>query len=279
MSVKPTRGIVSSPHPTASEVGRRVLNSGGTAVDAAIAVAFTLTVVAPSCTGIAGYGGSALIYHAGDRTVHTVDFTSRAPGAASAAMFSVRENANGRFSVAHGANAKGPLAVDIPGVLAGLALIQRRYGTLPLRAVVQPAVEVATVGYPVDALTVQTIHEMLVPNATEFPVILRAFSINGRVPEVGERLTNPQLASVLDRIGRNGPEAFYQGQIAQAIVDTVQRGGGLLTLEDLASYEAVEPAPVRCTYRGLTAYAGPLPVWTHRTADVTGIGADGCSQH
>ena len=130
VSVKPTRGIVSSPHPTASEVGRRVLNSGGTAVDAAIAVAFTLTVVAPSCTGIAGYGGSALIYHAGDRTVHTVDFTSRAPGAGSAAMFSVRENANGRFSVAHGANAKGPLAVDIPGVLAGLALIQRRYGTL-----------------------------------------------------------------------------------------------------------------------------------------------------
>ncbi|HLJ60048.1 MAG TPA: gamma-glutamyltransferase family protein [bacterium] len=253
-------GMVVTPHPVASDAAARVLRAGGMAVDAAVAAGFSLSVVTPASTGIAGYGGSALIYDAQQHALHAVDFDSRAPAAASPDIFPVRESSGGSLWVPGAANVMGAQAVDVPGVLAGLTLMQRRFGTLSLRTVIEPAIESAAEGYPIDEQNVLSIHETLVPNADLFPDVLNLFSVGGRVPEAGELLRNPALARALEAISRDGPELFYRGDIAGAIVKTVQAGGGRLTLDDLASYEAKVVEPLRCTYRGFSIAAAPLPM-------------------
>ena len=124
MSVRLTRGMVTAPHPTATQAGLDILTAGGTAIDAAVAAAFTLAVVTPASTGIAGFGGCLLMYLAEQSRVVALSFMSRAPAAARDDMFVVREDGSGGFTVENEANAFGPLAVDVPGTVAGLTLLQ-----------------------------------------------------------------------------------------------------------------------------------------------------------
>jgi len=259
MAVRVTRGMVTTPHPTAAQAGLEILRAGGTAVDAAVAAAFTLAVVTPASTGIAGYGGCLTMYLADPARVVTLAFSCRAPAAAREDMFAVHEDGHGGFTVDNEANATGPLAVDVPGTVAGLTLAQERFGTLPLADVMQPANAAARHGFAVDAWTVLKITETLVPRASRFPETLRWFSRDGRPPRPGETLANPDLAAVLEVIAQKGAAAFYRGEIAHAIVDTVQRAGGILTLDDLAAYTAQEVAPARASYRGMEAFTPPLP--------------------
>ncbi|MGH2405784.1 MAG: gamma-glutamyltransferase family protein [bacterium] len=252
-------GIVAAPHPTAAEAALEIMKAGGNAIDGAVAAAFTLTVVAPASTSPAGYGGSLLVWLPSRGEPIAVDFTSRAPAAAHEAMFDVQEDGHGGFSVAEAANAFGGRSVDVPGIVAGLTLTQGRYGSLPLRTVMQPAIDAANHGFPVDAWTVQKITETLVPNAERYPHIYRLFSLDGRPPRPGETLTNPDLARTLETIAGDGAEAFYSGEIARAIVETVRLADGILTLDDLARYTPVEIAAVSTHYRGHTIYTPPLP--------------------
>jgi gamma-glutamyltranspeptidase/glutathione hydrolase len=250
--------MVASPHPTASEAGLSVLRAGGNAMDAAIATAFTLCVVTPSSTGVAGYGGCLLAYLAARGDTIAIDFTSTAPGAARPDMYRVVERGAAAFDVPGGENVFGARAVDTPGVVAGLVMAQRS-GRLTLEKVIEPAVAAARDGFPVDEWTIQKINEVVVPHRQRFPETFRLFTVDGEPPRAGDRIGNPELALVLERIGREGSDAFYRGEVARAIVDAVRRDGGLLSLDDLASYRAREHALVSAPYRDTTVHTPGLP--------------------
>ena len=259
MTTRVTLGMVATPHRTASDAGMEILRSGGNAFDAAVAAAFALGVVTPASTGLAGYGGCLIAWLAGRDEPVAVDFTSRAPAAAHDTMFLADEDGRGGFSVRGAANAFGGLAVDIPGVAAGLALVLRRFGTLPLETVMRPAIASARQGFPVDTWTVQKIAETLQPHAERYPEAFRLFSVRGRPPRPGDMMTNPDLARTLEAVARNGAREFYQGELARAIVHAVRADGGILTLEDLASYTPQETAPLSVSFRGHTVWTPPLP--------------------
>jgi len=251
--------MVATRHPAASRAGLEALRAGGTAVDAAVAAAFTLGVVAPSSTGVAGYGGCALVHLAAEGRTIAVDFNCRAPAAAREDMFPVSDDGAGTVTVAGQLNGVGGLGVAVPGIVAGLTYIQERFGTLPLPTVLQPAITAAREGFAVDNVTALMARTMLLPHADRYPDALRLFSIHGRLPEPGDTLTNPDLASTLERIGRDGPAVFYRGDLAGAIVEAVQRAGGILTRGDLASYQPTEAAPVRTDYQSATVLTPGLP--------------------
>ncbi len=259
MTARVTRGMVAAPNPTAAQAGLEMLRAGGNAFDAAVAAAFALCVVTPASTGIGGYGGCLVAYLADRRAAVAVDFTSTAPAAALEDMYPVREDGGGGFSVPGAVNAFGATAVDVPGIVAGLTFAQERYGTLPLSRVLEPAITAAVEGFPVDAWTVLKITEMITPNAQRYPETFRLFSINGRLPQPGEILANTALGGALEAIARDGAAAFYRGYIAQAIVEVVRRGGGILTLEDLAGYAVQESEPAQGRYRGCVVHTPSLP--------------------
>jgi gamma-glutamyltranspeptidase/glutathione hydrolase len=249
--------MVASPHPTASEAGLRVLRAGGNAVDAAVATAFALSVVAPSTAGIGGYGGCLVASLAGRAGPIAVDFTSVAPAAAREDMYGITSPQT--LAVAGDANVFGGRAVDVPGVVAGLVHAHSRFGRLALTSVVEPAVEAAAEGFPVDDWLGLKVAEVLMPRAARFPDTLRLFAPDGLPPRRGEVMRNPELARVIARIGREGAEAFYRGEVAHAIVTAVRADGGCLALEDLAGYRVEEHAPVHASYRGYTVFTPGLP--------------------
>ena len=254
-----TRGMVAAPNPTAAQAGLEMLQAGGNAFDAMVAAAFTLCVVTPASTGIGGYGGCLVAHVADRRAVIAVDFTSTAPSAAEADMFPVEEDGVGGFTVPGAVNAFGARSIGVPGVVAGLAHTLERYGTLPLAMALKPAIAAALDGFPLDRWTVAKTHEMIGPHAADYPDTFQLYAIEGRLPRDGETMTNRELGRSLERIARDGPDVFYRGDIARAIIDTVARGGGTLTLEDLAGFRVDEHAPAGCRYRGLSVYTPRLP--------------------
>jgi gamma-glutamyltranspeptidase/glutathione hydrolase len=174
-------------------------------------------------------------------------------------MYPVTDRGAAGFEVPGEENVFGARAVDVPGVVAGLMMAHGRFGRLSRAAVMQPAITAAAEGFPVDDWTVLKIIEVLMPKRHRFPETFRVFSINGRPPRVGDRMSNPELARVLERISVDGSDAFYQGELARAIVDTVRRDGGVLTLDDLAAYRAQEHALVSTSYRATTVHTPGLP--------------------
>jgi gamma-glutamyltranspeptidase/glutathione hydrolase len=253
------RGMVAAPHPAAARAGVEMLRAGGNAFDAVAAAAFALCVVTPASTGIGGYGGAMVAYAAGPRAAVAVDFTSTAPAAAREDMFPVEDDAAGGFTVPGAVNALGARSIGVPGVVAGLFHVLQRHGSLPPATVMDPAIAAARDGFRVDRWTEQKMRETLVPHASRYPETVRLYSIDGRLPREGEILRNPDLAQTLQRIARHGPDVFYRGDLARAIVDTVRRGGGALAMDDLAAFEVDEHAPAQGRYRGLTVFTPRLP--------------------
>ena len=258
MGVRVSLGMVASPHPTASEAGLKVLRAGGNAFDAAVAAAFTLCVVTPGSTGIAGYGGCLIAYLADREAPVAIDFTSTAPAAARPDMYRIIARSEGAFDVADRENVYGARSVDTPGVVAGLVMAHR-HGRLPLTTVVEPAVSAAADGYPIDQYTIERIVEAVVPHRERFPEVFGLFTLRGQLPRPGDRMRNPELAPVLERIGREGADAFYRGEVARAVVDVVQQRGGLLTTADLAGYRAREHALISTPYRDAIINTPGLP--------------------
>ncbi|MCL4500398.1 MAG: gamma-glutamyltransferase, partial [Deltaproteobacteria bacterium] len=237
-------GVVAAAHPMASEVGVEILKRGGNAVDAAVAAAFTLGVVEPNASGIGG-GGFMLIYLPklfGAKVV-TIDYREMAPAKATAALFLKRgEVQEGRMKV-------GPRSVAVPGTVAGLTLAQQKYGTMPLKDVMEPAIQFAEQGF----LVTKLLNSMMANNAgklSQFPAAARIYLNKGRPYQVRARLSQKDLAETYRLIAAQGPDVFYRGAIAEAIAKEMQRSGGLITREDLANYRAVERPPVEGNYRG-----------------------------
>ena len=246
-------GMVVSSHYLASEVGRDVLDRGGNAVDAAVATAFALAVTLPSAGNIGG--GGFLVYHGGDGTVTSFDFREKAPLAATRTMYlgedgRVRENAN------H----EGPLAVGVPGTVAGLWLAHRRLGSLSWEELVEPAVRLAADGFPSTWAMQGWLRSVAGRRGALYAATREAFlEDGGGLYEPGETWRQPDLAATLARIRDGGRDGFYGGETARLLADFMREHGGLITEEDLARYEAVEREPVHGTYRGHDVYAMPPP--------------------
>jgi gamma-glutamyltranspeptidase/glutathione hydrolase len=249
--------MVAGPHPLTAEAGLQVLKIGGNAFDAAVAAAFTEAVVEPAHNGVAGYGGGAVGYHAGEGRVVCVDYNTEAPAAAHAAMFPV-EPGPGGFTVPGAVHKYGALSIGVPGTVAGLEEIHRAWGTLPLAALMAPAIRAARDGWTCNGNTHRNLRENAERITRDFPATARLLMPQGQVPQPGERMTNPELAVTLEGLAAGGLRSFYEGGPATRIVEGLRAQGGILEQEDLSGYRARQVDPVRMEYRGRTLHTPPV---------------------
>ncbi len=240
--------LVVSGSPIASEVGAEVLKQGGNAVDAAVAVGFALAVVHPEAGNIGG--GGYMVIRMANGNVAAIDYRETAPGRASRDMYLDRQGALTDKSVI------GHLAAGVPGSVAGLAEAQRRYGKLSLPQVIAPAVRLAREGFVVDEFRSRSIAGAA-DRLARFPASRAQFLPGGRAPAPGTTLKQLDLARTLQAIADSGPRIFYHGPIADLIVMEMEKGLGLISKDDLASYRPVWRSPVAIKYRGHTIYAMP----------------------
>ena len=240
--------MVVSGHPLASAVGRDILQQGGNAVDAAVAVGFALAVVHPEAGNLGG--GGFLVARISDGTVRTLDYRETAPAAATRDMFADTSDGASERSLT------GHLSAGVPGSAAGLVEAQSRLGRLPLAQVIAPAIRLAREGFTIDQYRSQSIAGDSARLAG-FPASRAAFLPGGRPPAVGSVLRQPDLATTLEAIRDRGAEGFYTGPVADLIVAEMKRGGGLITRADLRGYRAIWREPVRVSYAGYTVISMP----------------------
>ena len=245
-------GMVSSASRLASEVGVETLRNGGNAVDAAIATAFALAVTWPSAGNIGG--GGFLVYHGSDGHATAFDFREKAPLAATEQMYL---GVDGR--VVNNSNHFGPLAVGVPGTVAGLWKAHQELGNLPWADLVAPAVALAREGIPI-TYTLQRSFAGNQRRFQQYPSSAAVFAkADGSLYEMGDTWVQPDLAATLELIRDNGRDGFYAGENARRLAQFMADIGGLITEEDLAGYEAVEREPIRGNYRGHEIVSMPPP--------------------
>jgi gamma-glutamyltranspeptidase/glutathione hydrolase len=240
--------IVVSAHELASKVGIETMQAGGNAVDAAVATGFALAVVHPPAGNIGG-GGFMLIRMAEGMT-HFLDYREKAPAAATRNMY-----LDPQGKVIPGASEIGYKAIGVPGSVAGMVYAERKYGKLTLKQVMAPAIRLAREGYALSWEEAADLHDRYL---AEFPESHRVFQRNGDYYQPGEIFRQPDLARTLERISEK-PDDFYQGSLARELAAALQKGGGLVTADDLAHYEVKEREPVRGTYRGYEVISAPPP--------------------
>jgi gamma-glutamyltranspeptidase / glutathione hydrolase len=240
--------MVVSVHELASEAGVEILQAGGNAVDAAVATGFALAVV-HSPAGNIGGGGFMLIRMADGKT-HFLDYREKAPAAATRDMYL---GAQGK--VIEGASEYGYKAIGVPGSVAGMVTAEKKFGKLMLKQVMAPAIKLARDGF---TLTWDEAHDLHDSYLANFPESRRVFQRNGDYYKSGEVFRQPELARTLERIAEN-PDDFYHGALARELAAAIQKGGGLITAEDLAHYEVKEREPVHGSYRGYDVISAPPP--------------------
>ncbi len=255
-------GMVASDSPEASQIGADVLRQGGNAFDAAIATSFALAVSRPQSTGLGG-GGFMVAYVASENRCIALDFREVAPAGATRERYDrlAAEAGDGPSPTIYGGN-----AVGVPGQLAGLAEIQKRFATRPLRELIQPAIRLAETGFVADEHYIGSVKEALAdfakwPQLKErYGTIYETLLGRGTPPTAGDRVTRPQLVAALRLIAEQGPEAaLYRGPIGEAAIKAVQAAGGVLTMEDLAGYKPREREPLRGKYHDFEIVTMPPP--------------------
>jgi len=248
----PGKAAIASAHPLATQAGLDVLKQGGNAFDAAVAVAAALAVVEPNSSGLGG-GGFFLLHRASDGYEAFVDARETAPAAATRDMFL---DANGD-PIPH-ASTDSALAVGIPGEVAGMAHIAARYGRVPLRVSLQPAIRLAREGFPLYA-RLHGVIEFSRERLKRSPDAARIFLRDGTAVNEGTLIKQPQLANTLELIAKQGADGFYQGKFAKQLVASVRKLGGIWTEEDLQHYRVIERKPLVGNYRGAKVVSAPLP--------------------
>jgi gamma-glutamyltranspeptidase/glutathione hydrolase len=243
---------IASAHPLATAAGHEILKRGGNAFDAAVAVAAVLAVVEPYASGLGG-GGLWLLHRAADGRQVMVDARETAPAGVKPELYI---DASGK--PIRGATTQGGAAAAIPGAPAALVHVAARYGALPLAVSLAPAVRRARDGFPVDARYARLagLRERLL---RQNPDASRVFLDGDRAPRAGWLLRQPELGETLELLARDGNGGFYGGAAARALVDSVNRAGGVWQLSDLAGYRVIERAPLRFQYRGASITTAALP--------------------
>jgi gamma-glutamyltranspeptidase / glutathione hydrolase len=215
--------MVAAAHPAASAAGLEILRQGGNAVDAAIAVAFALSIAEPNASGVGG-GGFITVKLAASPDVGLINYRETAAAAVTPEMY---YGPGVRFSAM---TTEGPHAVGVPGLVAGAAMALEMYGTMTLAQVLQPAIRLSREGIEVSPL----LNSMILDNydkLAQSPAAADIYLPDGMPLEAGDTLRNPDLAVTLEKIAAGGPAVFYEGEIGQAIVAELQRLGGVMTLE------------------------------------------------
>jgi gamma-glutamyltranspeptidase / glutathione hydrolase len=247
------KGAIASAYPLASEAGQEILAAGGNAFDAAVAVSAALAVVEPSSSGLGG-GGFYLLHRQSDGFEIMVDAREKAPGAATRDMY-LDKNGN---EIPH-ASIAGPLSAGIPGEPAAFDYLARKFGKLPLKQSLAPAIRLARQGYPLYARLQGGIRYKKDILARS-PEAARAFlTPQGDVPGLGFIIKQPELAATLEAMASLGAKGFYEGRVAADLVAGVRSGGGIWTLEDLQNYRVVERKPLIGEYHGARIVAASPP--------------------
>ena len=241
--------MVVSTEKHATEAGVEVLRKGGNAVDAAVAVGFALSVTHPAAGSLGG-GGFMLIRLADGRSTF-IDFRERAPGAATRDMYLDAQGNPTEESVV------GYRASGVPGSCRGYALALEKYGSWRWPDVIEPSIRLASRGFPVTYQFAEDLRED--QRLPRFPESKRIFLRGGNFLKQGDALRQPELAATLRRVAKNGPDELYTGETARRIAADMQRNGGLISLQDLADYRAVERRPVVGSYRGYEVLGPPPP--------------------
>jgi gamma-glutamyltranspeptidase/glutathione hydrolase len=239
--------VVSIQH-DASDAGLKILQSGGNAVDAAVATGFALAVVHPAAGNLGG-GGFMMLRLANGES-HFLDFREEAPLHATANMYLDRTG-----KIIPQASTVGYLAVGVPGTVAGLVEAERRFGKLSLPQVMAPAIQLAEKGFTLSAEEAAELHD---PLLTQFPESRRIFQRNGNFYQAGDVFQQPDLARTLQSIEHN-PQSFYHGALATKLARAIQKNGGLVTKKDLAIYQVKDRKPLTGTYRQYEIIAPPPP--------------------
>jgi len=246
-------GMVSSQEALASQIGVDILKQGGNAVDAAVAVAFTLAVTLPRAGNIGG-GGFMLVHLAEQNKTIAIDYRETAPAKAHKDIFLDEQgNAVDKLSREHG------LAVGVPGTVMGMELALKQYGTMKMAQVIAPAIKLAKDGILVTSDLANSLVG-LKSHISQWPSSVEIFyHADGSNYHVNDLFKQPQLAHSLSLIAQEGSNGFYQGETAEKIVSTINNAGGVMSLADLANYKVVEREPVRGTYRGYEIVSMPPP--------------------
>jgi len=239
-------GMVAAANPYAAMVGAEILEKGGNAVDAAVAVGFALGVVEPYASGLGGEG--VMIIHMKDGQTVAIDYKSTAPLDLS------------KYTKSPSNYRSGPLSVCVPGVVDGLIKALSEWGTMSLEEVMEPAIRLAREGFVVNETFAKVLsdnYERLLEDPGEGAEVYLKDQL---LYEVGDVFKNPVLANTLELIAKNGRDVFYRGEIADKIVKFMQENGGAITKEDLERYHAIVKEPIVGTYRGYKIITAPQPV-------------------
>jgi gamma-glutamyltranspeptidase/glutathione hydrolase len=243
-----TRGVVAANHPLGAAAGLEMLAMGGNAIDAAVATLFTLTVVEPMMVGLFGAGWTNI--RLADGTSVVLDNYATAPAAATPDLYTpVSDTWPDYMETAGRQNRLGYLAVGVPGTLKAWAELLAQWGRCDLDTVMQPAICHAARGFRAS----QYLHQLISDNQADLagcPETARIFLPNGQPPAPGDLIRQPALAESLRTIARNGPKVLYGGALGQAIIQGIQRHGGIMTLDDLRTYRTIRRVPLTAPYRG-----------------------------
>jgi gamma-glutamyltranspeptidase/glutathione hydrolase len=238
-------GVVVTVSAPGSEAGLAILKQGGNAVDAAVATAFALAVTHPAAGNIGG--GGFMLVHPSKGPPTVIEYRETAPAAATKTMFK------------KGDSAYTHRVVGVPGTVRGMALAHQKFGKLPWKTLVQPAIDLAEAGHILDKHHANSLNKMLA-NSKNFAEFQRVFAKpDGKAWQPGDRHVQPDLAKSLRLIAVDGPDAVYKGPIADLIAAEMKAGGGLITKDDLAAYQAMQREPIHGVYRGYDVYGPPPP--------------------
>lgn len=247
-------GVVSTSKFEASKIGAEILKKGGNAIDAAVAAGFALGVVEPNSSGLGG-GGFMMIRIAKTGETVFIDFRERAPHKSSPEMWKVDENGK----VVGNKKVEGGRAAAVPGEVAGLLYALENYGTMSREEVIRPAANLAKNGFYVTPTLSNDIKNEF-DKMEKYPETGKVFLNEDGLPyETGDKFTNKDMAKTLDIIIKKGKDGFYKGEVAQAIVNSLNKYDGIYTLEDLANYQVKLREPVKGTYRGYEIISSPSP--------------------
>jgi gamma-glutamyltranspeptidase/glutathione hydrolase len=250
--VRAQHGMVVSVHHLAADAGLEILQAGGNAVDAAVATGFALAVVHPLAGNLGGGGFMLLRMHDGKSTF--IDYREEAPLAATADMYLDGKGNVLPASDLH-SSITGYRSIATPGSVAGLTYAEKKYGKLGLARVIAPAVKLAEDGF---VLSEEEVHELHYSALSLFPETKHIFQRDGHYYEANETFKQPELARTLKRIAAD-PSDFYHGKLAAELAAEIQKGGGLVTLDDLAHYEVKERTPLTGTFHNYTVISAPPP--------------------
>ncbi|MBL0372310.1 gamma-glutamyltransferase [Rhizobium sp. KVB221] len=245
-------GMVVTAHHLASEAGVEALKSGGNAIDAAVAVGYVLAVVYPVAGNIGG--GGFMTIRLKDGKTAFLDFRERAPLAATKTMYL---DANG--DVVKGASTNGYLAVGVPGSVMGLETAREKYGTKSRAELMAPAIKLARDGFSLEQGDVASLASGFKKLSSDKAAAAIFLKPDGKPLEIADTLKQPDLATSLEAVSKDGPDAFYKGAVADKIVDASRATGGILAKQDFEQYAVRELEPVTCSYRGYQILSSPPP--------------------